>query len=66
DFKTYYYTILLKNKLGWRQHVESQRSVSKASTFDSDVIRVGTIPHMSTLISELRIIPDAWLQVSTS
>ncbi|KAF8984504.1 hypothetical protein BGZ46_007871 [Entomortierella lignicola] len=66
DFKTYYYTILLKNKLRWREHVESQRSVSKASTFDSDVIRVGTILHVNTLISELRIIPDAWLQVSTS
>ncbi|KAF9996602.1 hypothetical protein BGZ79_009661 [Entomortierella chlamydospora] len=71
DFKCYYYTLLLKDSPEWYRNLESQRVASEASHASTErrlvkSSRPFAVCPLNTMVSQLRIIPNAWLQVSAS
>ncbi|KAF9102254.1 hypothetical protein BGX27_011112 [Mortierella sp. AM989] len=70
DFKVAYYTLLLKNHQKWLQYSKDQQESSSTSQYSKErrpektgSSRVVSPPD--TIISQLRMIPNAWLLVST-
>ncbi|KAF9147305.1 hypothetical protein BGX20_006684, partial [Mortierella sp. AD010] len=66
DFKMFYYTLLLKDAREWLKHLETrQASEESHSSLAKNSVGSSQLPPLNTIVSRLRIIPNAWLQVST-